>query len=364
MKKFFLHDFIVTNYVTILEILFIIAFLVVLTFVLITAFKKIHPKFVESKRVWDDALVVAIYKPLLISIWFVGLTYIIPILGRIFTKDVSKFNFIELLRNLGVVFLFLWFFIIFIRRLEKNLFNMSISTKKKVDKTSIRAIAQLLRLGTIIIAILIILQTFGIPISGIVAFGGASGLIVGFASKDLFTNFFGGLMIFLDRPFVIGDWIRSPDREIEGTVEYIGWRLTRIRTFDKRPLYIPNGIFTSIAVENPSRMQNRRIKTTIGLRYEDSFKVADILKDIEMMLKNHPDIDSSKTLFVHLTTFAPSALEFLVYTYTKTTKWVPFQRIQQDVFLKIIDIIKKHDAQLAYPALNVHFDENISVVKK
>ncbi|NGX34266.1 MAG: Low conductance mechanosensitive channel YnaI [Candidatus Anoxychlamydiales bacterium] len=364
MKKFFLHDFVVTNYITILGILFIIAFLVVLSFVLMTAFRKIHPKFLESKRVWDDALIIAIYKPLLTAIWFVGLTYIIPIAGAIFTKDTSKFNFIEMIRNLGVVFSFLWFFIIFIRRIEKNLFNLSISAKKKVDKTSIRAVAQLLRLGTIIIAILIILQTFGIPISGIVAFGGASGLVVGFASKDLFTNFFGGLMLFLDRPFVIGDWIRSPDREIEGTVEYIGWRLTRIRTFDKRPLFIPNGIFTSIAVENPSRMQNRRIKTMIGLRYEDSFKVADILKEVEEMLKNHPDIDTSKTLFAHLASFSPSALEFLVYTYTKTTKWVPFRRIQQDVFLKIIEIIKKHGAQLAYPALNVHFDENSPIAKK
>jgi len=364
MNKFFLHDFIITNYVIILQILFIIAFLIVLNFVLITAFKKIHPKFIESKRVWDDALIVAIYKPLLAAIWFIGLTFIIPIAGEIFTKDTAKLDFIERIRNIGIVFLFLWFFVIFIRRLEQNLFNLSLTANKKIDKTSIRAVAQLLRLATIIIAILILLQTFGIPVSGIVAFGGASGLVVGFASKDLFTNFFGGLMIFLDRPFVIGDWIKSPDREIEGTVEYIGWRLTRIRTFDRRPLFIPNGIFTSIAVENPTRMQNRRIKTSIGVRYEDSFKIADIIKDVENMLKNHPDIDTSKTLFVHLTTFAPSALEFLVYTYTKTIKLVAFQRTQQDILLKIIDIIKKHDAQLAYPSLNIHFDENSPISKK
>jgi len=357
MKNFYLHDFIVSNYITILQILFIIAFLFVLTFVVITVFKRIHPRLIESNRVWDDALIVAVYKPLIAAIWFVGLTYIIPIIIATFIKDTTKYEIIEKIRQLGVVFLFLWFFIIFIRRLEKNLFNITISTssKKKVDKTSIRAIAQLLRLAAIIIAVLILLQVFGIPISGIVAFGGASGIVLGFASKDMFTNFFGGLMIFLDRPFAIGDWIRSPDREIEGTVEYIGWRLTRIRTFDKRPLFIPNGIFMSISVENPTRMQNRRIKTTIGVRYEDSFKIADILKDVEDMLKNHPDIDTSKTLFVNLTNFAPSSLEFLVYTFTKTIKWEPFQRIQQDVFLKIIEIIQKHKAELAYPVTNVHF---------
>lgn len=358
MKKYFLHDFILTNYLTILYIVFVIGVLVLLHFVFSTAYRKIHPKFVESKRVWDDALIAAIYKPLITAVWFVGLSYIIPIVGSIFVKDAKKFEFIDYIRQLGIVALFLWFFIIFIRHIEKNLFNMAISPKKKVDKTSIRAIAQILRLATIIIAALVLLQVFGIPISGIVAFGGASGIVIGFASKDMFTNFFGGLMIFLDRPFAIGDWIRSPDREIEGTVEYIGWRLTRIRTFDKRPLFVPNGIFMSIAVENPSRMQNRRIKTIISLRYEDSFKIGSILKDVEDMLKNHPDIDTSKTLFVHLNNFAPSGLEFMVYTYTKTTKWVPFRRIQQDVFLKIIEIIKKHDAQCAYPATSVHFADN------
>ena len=91
-------------------------------------------------------------------------------------------------------------------------------------------------------------------------------------------------MIYLDRPFDVGDWVRSPDKNIEGTVEDIGWRLTRIRTFDKRPLYVPNGTFSTISVENPSRMSNRRIKTNIGLRYDDANKVATIIADIESML--------------------------------------------------------------------------------
>ena len=87
------------------------------------------------------------------------------------------------------------------------------------------------------------------------AFGGIGGIAIGFAAKDLLANFFGALMIFLDRPFSIGDWIRSPDREIEGVVEDIGWRSTKIRTFDKRPLFIPNSAFASLTVENASKMQ-------------------------------------------------------------------------------------------------------------
>ena len=87
-------------------------------------------------------------------------------------------------------------------------------------------------------------------------------------------------MIFLDRPFSIGDWIRSPDREIEGVVEDIGWRSTKIRTFDKRPLFIPNSAFASLTVENASKMQNRRIFETIGLWYDDIDKVKLVLRPV------------------------------------------------------------------------------------
>ena len=365
MKKYYLHNLIIENYKIFFEVLIILTFLLILSYIISIAFKKIHPKFESSKRVWDDALMIAIYKPLKIAIWFAGLLFIIPIVIKIFDKEYSIDFLLNLIKKVGIVFIFLWFIIIFIRHLEKNLFNITLSNdKKKVDKTSIRAISQLLRLASVIIAILILMQVFGVPISGILAFGGASGITLGFAAKDMLANFFGGLMIFLDRPFAIGDWIRSPDREIEGMVEHIGWRLTRIRTFDKRPLFIPNGIFNSISLENPSRMQNRRIKTVIGIRYEDSFKIADILKEVEDMLKNHSDIDSSKTLFVYLTNFGHSALEFTVYTYTKTNKWVPFQRIQQDVFLKILEIIKKHDAQCAFPATTVYFGDSGSIIMK
>jgi len=358
MKNYYLHNLIITHYAVIFQILIIIVFLFLLDFIITIAFKRIHPKFESSKRVWDDALIIAVYKPLKVGIWLVGLSYIIPIIGNIFNKDLKILLLIEPLKKIGIIVLFLWFIIIFIRFLEKNLFNISISTnKKKIDRTSVRAVAQLFRLASVIIAILVLMQVFGVPISGILAFGGASGITLGFAAKDLLANFFGGLMIFLDRPFAIGDWIRSPDREIEGFVEYIGWRLTRIKTFDKRPLFVPNGIFNSISIENPSRMQNRRIKTVIGLRYEDGFKIKEILKDIEEMLKNHPDIDTSKTLFVHLINFGHSALEFMVYTFTKTTKREPFQKIQQDVFFKILEIIKKHDAQCAYPTTTIHFKE-------
>ncbi|MDF5683392.1 mechanosensitive ion channel family protein, partial [Vibrio parahaemolyticus] len=186
--------------------------------------------------------------------------------------------------------------------------------QKNRDETTVQAIAKVARLFFITVGILTVMQAFGLSLSGLLTFGGVGGLIVGLAAKDLLSNFFGGLMIYFDRPFKVGDWIRSPDRQIEGTVERIGWRMTIIRTFDKRPLYVPNSVFSSIVAENPSRMLNRRIYEKIGLRYDDAEKMPQIITAVKEMLKNHKDIDARQTLIVNFDTFGPSSLHFFIYT--------------------------------------------------
>ncbi|MEX2506104.1 MAG: mechanosensitive ion channel family protein, partial [Pseudohongiellaceae bacterium] len=201
--------------------------------------------------------------------------------------------------------------------------------------------------------VLVALPTMGLDITALLAAGGVGGIAIGFAAKDLLANFFGGLMIYLDRPFAIGDWIRSPDRNIEGTVENIGWRLTLVRTFDKRPLYVPNSVFTNIALENPSRMLNRRINENIGIRYRDADKMGVIVKDVREMLQNHKDIDTRQTLMVNFNKYAASSLEFFIYTFTKTTVWTEYHKIKEDVMLKIVEIVHKHDADFAFPTTTV-----------
>lgn len=196
---------------------------------------------------------------------------------------------------------------------------------------------------------------------GVLAFGGIGGIAVGFAAKDLLANFFGGLMVYLDRPFAVGDWVRSPDQEIEGTVEEIGWRLTRIRTFDKRPLYVPNSVFTQITVENPSRMSHRRIYETIGVRYDDLAKVAPIVEDIRAMLRSHPEIQQDQTMIVNFNQFNASCLDIMVYTFTRTTAWVHFHAVKQDVLLRIADIIAAHGAEIAVPTRTLHLPDGVAV---
>ena len=160
----------------------------------------------------------------------------------------------------------------------------------------------------------------------------------------------------MDRPFVVGEWIRSPDKDLEGTVEYIGWRHTRVRAFNKNPIYVPNALFTTIVVENPTRMTNRRIKETIGLRYQDLKQLPAIVSEVRTMLMNHPEIDTDATLIVNFDEFGESSLNFFIYAFTRTTEWVRFHEIKQDVLLKVAAIIDQHGAEIAFPTRSLHIE--------
>ena len=304
----------------------------------------------KTENFWDDALVLALKQPLSWMVWIVGISTASEIIYL--QTEAPAFEFTESIRTVLVLSVLIWFVTNFIREAEKGIIAAH-QDDQPSDDSSIRAIARLLRTAVFITGVLMILQSLGFNISGVLAFGSIGGLAVSFAAKDLLANFFGGLMVYLDRPFAPGDWVRSPDRQIEGTVEAIGWRTTRIRTFDQRPLYVPNSAFTTISVENPSRMLNRRIYETIGVRYDDVSVMQPIVDDVRKMLSEHQDIDPNRTLIVNFDGFVESSLEFFIYTFTKTTVWVDYHHVKQDVLLRIADIVNSHGADMAFPTRTV-----------
>ncbi|MDR1461610.1 MAG: mechanosensitive ion channel family protein [Azoarcus sp.] len=293
------------------------------------------------------SLVAAARQPLSVLAWIVGVSFAGQLVKE--QANVAILAFIPPVRTIGVIACLGWFLLRFIAQAKEVFVKRRVAHGEGFDRTTVEAIAQLLRIAVLIATFLGGLQSLGFSVEGVLAFGGIGGIAIGFAAKDLLANFFGSLMIYFDRPFAVGDWIRSSEKQIEGTVEDIGWRLTRIRTFDKRPLYVPNSVFTTITVENPSRMSNRRINETIGVRYDDIGEVTGIVEDIRAMLLAHPEIDQEQTLIVNFLQFNEFSLDIMVYTFTRTTAWVEFQKVKQDVLLKIAAIIERHGAQIAYP---------------
>ncbi len=235
---------------------------------------------------------------------------------------------------------------------------------KKEDKVRIIPIDVLCRILKIVILIslfLIIVETSGINIGGIVAFGSVSGIVIGFASRDLLSNFFGATLLYLDKPFEVGDWILSPDRNIEGNVEAITWRLTKIVSFDKRPIYVPNSIFNSIVIVNASRMSNRRINEVIGIKYNNIDNVKKIVNKIKQMLNSHEEIDNKQTIFVNLTKLNTYSLDITIYAFTKTTQRIKYEEVRQDILLRCCKIIDDHKSQIAFPTTTIEIDNKDNV---
>jgi len=310
----------------------------------------------RSRAVWYEALVAAARGPTRAIVVVVALSWIAGVLHAQwpepdFTEEVTQ------ALNVTIVLAMAWFAWKFIALLTDNTIQRGRDSGQDFDLTTIDALSKLGRLLVVVVGAIVAANTLGFNVGALLALGGVGGIVVGLAARDLLANFFGGLTIYLDRPFSVGDWIRSPDKSIEGTVEYISWRHTRIRAFNKNPIYVPNAVFTTIVVENPSRMSHRRIKETVGVRYDDFAQIEAIVNDIRTLLSEHPEIDATQTLIVNFNAFAASSLDIMIYTFTHTTNWVKYHAVKQDVLIAIGRVVERRGAEIAFPTQTLHLSQ-------
>ena len=325
-----------------------------LTYAVHLVYDRLNLRLSKGDHFIIHALVKSLYWPLTILIWIEAMA--ITVHFFLPAVDHTVVLFVEKLQKVSWILLLAWIFVRFIKLFEEQLLQGRLQ-KGRTDETTIQATGKLLRVAALGIVVLLLLPVVGVEITGIVAFASGSAIIVGIAGQHILANYFGGLVVHSDGHFKIGDWIYSPDREMEGIVEYIGWRSTQIRTFDRRICYVPNAAFSSIIIVNASRMTHRRIKETIKLRYVDAGILDKILEEINEMLQMQPALDKKGPLGAHFTEFGPYALHINVYALTKATEWQTYRTIQQAIFLKIIKIIKKNGAQLALPPSGGYLNE-------
>jgi MscS family membrane protein len=343
----------------------ITVFLIVLVALLIDfiqrrLMKRLEALVSSTTNLWDDAVFRAARQPLTLLIWLIGITLAaqaIPIGGAAEGDGhLLATDLVIKIRQIGVLFAIAWFLVSFVKNIEENIIESARRDERDIDQTTIHALGRVLRITIVVTVILIALDTLGFSISGLMAAGGIGGLAVGLAAKDMLANFFGGVTVFIDRPFSVGDWILLKEKNIEGVVENIGWRQTTIRKFDKRPVYVPNAIFTTASVENPSRMTNRRIYEIVGLRYRDLEQMEAITDEVREMLIGHDEIDEKQTLMVHFDAFNSSSVDFFIYCMTHTVNWQRYHKVKQDVLLKIGGIVRRHGAAIAYPTRTLDMD--------
>ena len=302
-----------------------------------------------TENLWDDAIFEAAVRPLTLLVWLIGITLAIQIIPDQDEGSLLHDELIGRIRQIGILYAVTWMLYAFVRKIEENIVEKARREQRDVDQTTVAALGRVVRVTIIVTASLVGLDTLGFNVAGLMAAGGIGGLAIGLAARDLLANFFGGVTVFIDRPFGIGDWILLKEKGIEGVVERIGWRQTTIRKFDKRPVYVPNAVFTTASVENPSRMTHRRISETFGLRYRDLEQVEAITDEVREMLSAHPEIDAEQTLMVHLNAFSESSIDFFIYCMTHTVNWQKFHEVKQDILLQIGDIVRRNGAAIAFP---------------
>ena len=319
----------------------------------------------NKKYVFLESFVDSVKGPASFIIYLIAITVSLGLINSYL--DIALITKFKSLRGILILIALNFFLFVFVKAVKTGkLKEIDDGLVENGDKTVIQVSSNVVNVLSFIIVFLMILQEIGVSVSGLMAFGGMGGLIVGLSAKEFLSDFFGGIMLITDKPFKVGDWIRSPDRNIEGTVEDIGMRRVCVRTFEKRPLYIPNSVLSTITIENPSRMSNRRIKETIGIRYEDADKMGVITRKVREMLEGHSGIDTSAILMVNFDSFGDSSLNFFIYTFTKTTDWVNYQGIKHNILLNIYDIIKDEGADIAFPSSTIYInrDKNITEIAK
>ena len=227
-------------------------------------------------------------------------------------------------------------------------------TDSRLDDQIVPLLRKALKVFLFVLVFVLTVQNMGYSVSGLLAGLGIGGLAFALAAKDTLANLFGSVTILIDRPFQVGDWVTTDGAD--GTVEEIGLRSTRIRTFAKTLVSIPNQQMANATVENHSLMPKRRIKFTLGVTYGSTrAQLREAVERIEASLRNNPDIDQ-EFMLVKFTEFNASSLDLFIYCFTITTDWTKHLSVKQEVNLKTMEILEELGMEVAFPTRTVHLE--------
>lgn len=306
----------------------------------------------KSKSHWDDRLVAAFKGPLgyivTAGVWFLML-HILHFKG-------SALSVLTLLLKLFTSIMLIWL----VYRLSEvgtdYLAGLTRKTESTLDDQLVPLLNRAVKMIVVIAGILLTVQNLGFNVFSLLAGLGIGGLALALAAKDTVANFFGSLMILFDRPFQVGDWILVGG--VEGTVEEIGFRSTRIRTFYDSVISVPNSEVANAKIDNMGLRQYRRIKTVLGVTYDTpAEKVEAFLEGIKNIIKNNP-MTRKDYFHVVFNDYGPSSLNILLYFFLKVPSWADELVERQNVLLEILRLANTLEVEFAFPTQTLHvFDE-------
>jgi MscS family membrane protein len=251
--------------------------------------------------------------------------------------------------NGGVVLSIGWFLIRFKNRYIAHAMEEKVLAGKIPDANSMLAVSKIF---TIIICVLIAIllnDVTGLSLTTLLAFGGVGGLAIAFASQEIVSNFFGGFMIHMTRPFLLGETISIPAHSVEGIVEEIGWYQTRIRSTAKSAVYIPNSLFTKALLINKSRITHRLLDDSILIQLTPLSSISVVIQDIDAYLSKHPRFDHNEWAGARIRSLQGPSCELGLYGLTKCSSLEDFYHVRDGVLLHTTEIILSRGGQLVSP---------------
>ncbi len=309
-----------------------------------------------AKTSWehDDKMIPALNGPIGWMVMVVGLFLALSVLS--FSPSVDSF-ILRLFQASTMVVVF-WGILRVVDVLSDAMLDVTRNRDMGVYHF-IPMIKKAVRIFLIVIAVILVAQNLGYSVGSLLAGLGIGGLAVALAAQESLGNFFGSISIVADRPFKVGDWIQVGER-VDGDVEEIGLRSTKVRSWSKTVLTIPNKVLANEIIQNWSRMPKRRVKQQVGVTYSTSPEnMEGLVEDIRTLLREDEGVHQ-EFILVNFTDFGDSALQILVYYFTKTTAWLEHMDVRQRINLKIMKAVEGRGSSIAFPTRTLHFDGELA----
>ena len=302
----------------------------------------------KTETFYDDRVISALKHPVSFSFVLIGFHLFFLLLLR-------ESDFVKNILNTLVVFLIFWAIIAVAEALRGLLYHATDKLNPDLSKEMANFILKLIKIFIGGIGLGAMLQVWGINVTALLASLGLGGLAFALAAKDTASNLFGSFAILADKSIRIGEWIKVGNTE--GVVEDIGMRTTKIRTFEKSLITVPNQVVANSPIENFSRRGVRRIKMTIGITYGTTqVQIEKIVEEILYLLHNHENIAQNESIMVNFKAFGSSSLDIFIYCFTRTSNWKTYMDIKQEIQLAIMKIVEENGSSFAFPSQSIYLE--------
>ncbi|MBS0652762.1 MAG: mechanosensitive ion channel [Verrucomicrobia bacterium] len=339
------------NHLWFMEIVIGLLTLIAINFIFKRVVKHIRHRSLSMTHDWKEKIGEITFLPITILLWVLGGILVLEVLSKRFSFIFFD-DYLDAFRTSCIVGCITWVIMRWKHQLQIAILDKERHTRK-VDASFIHVVGKFATIVVMLITAMIVLQVWGVNLGPLIAFGGIGAAAIGFAAKDVIANFFGGLMLYITRPFMSGDYVVLPAQQLEGHVEEIGWYLTSIRDKEKRPVYLPNAIFSNVLVVNSSRMTHRRILEKIGVRYDDFPKMKNLCEEIKQAISEHSAIDTHLPVLVTFSAYNQYTLDISLDVYTLATKYDHYLAVKQEILILVYDVIKAKGAEMPFPTMTI-----------